>query len=411
MGNIVLRLAAALGIGFLIGAERERRKGEGPSRSPAGIRTFALASLSGAVSLMLGGEPLLAVTVGGFVVLCAIGYHRTHEQDPGLTSEAGLVLTVLLGALSWREPAIASGLAVAVAIVLAAREPIHHFVRAVLTEEELQDALIFAAATLVILPLVPDRYIGPFAAINPRTVWKMVILMMSISAAGYIAVRTLGMRFGLPAAGFASGFVSSIATIGTMGTRARQQMALSRPAIAGAVLSTLATIIEMAVVLSAVSRTVAVTLMIPLMAAGGIAALYAALFMLRVIRHDVPDSAPIGRAFSLKTALIFAGSISLVAFASAALNWRAGKAGVLVAATVAGFADAHSTAISVASLVASGKLAATDAAMPVLAGLTTNTITKVVVASLSGGRKFAIQLVPGLLLVVLAAWVGFAVAK
>jgi uncharacterized membrane protein (DUF4010 family) len=81
----------------------------------------------------------------------------------------------------------------------------------VLSEEELTDALIFAAAALVVLPLVPDRYVGPFSAINPRTIWKIVILIMSISAGGHIAVRLLGPRFGLPLAGLASGFVSSVA--------------------------------------------------------------------------------------------------------------------------------------------------------------------------------------------------------
>jgi hypothetical protein len=211
--DLAYRFAAALGIGLLIGAERERRKGEGPSRSPAGIRTFMIASLSGAVSLALGGVPLLAITFLGVAGLCAVGYMRTEEQDPGLTTETALLLTVLLGGFALKEPVTASALAVTVAIALMARTRIHHFIRAVLSEEELTDALIFAAAALVVLPLVPDRYVGPFSAINPRTIWKIVILIMSISAGGHIAVRLLGPRFGLPLAGLASGFVSSVATI------------------------------------------------------------------------------------------------------------------------------------------------------------------------------------------------------
>src|ERR1035441_805355 len=95
--DLAYRFAAALGIGLLIGAERERRKGEGPSRSPAGIRTFMIASLSGGVSLALGGVPLLAITFLGVAGLCAIGYMRTEEQDPGLTTETALLLSVLLG--------------------------------------------------------------------------------------------------------------------------------------------------------------------------------------------------------------------------------------------------------------------------------------------------------------------------
>ena len=91
---VILNLAVALGIGLLIGAERERRKGEGPSRSPAGIRTFTVASLAGATSFIVGGEVLLAVATAGVIILTAVAYWRAHEDDPGLTTEIALILSV-----------------------------------------------------------------------------------------------------------------------------------------------------------------------------------------------------------------------------------------------------------------------------------------------------------------------------
>jgi uncharacterized membrane protein (DUF4010 family) len=210
---------------------------------------------------------------------------RTEEQDPGLTTETALLLTVLLGGFVLKEPVTASALAVTVAIALMARTRIHHFIRDVLSEEELTDALIFAAAALVVLPLVPDRYVGPFNAINPRTIWKIVILIMSISAGGHIAVRLLGPRFGLPLAGLASGFVSSVATIASMGARARKDPLLSRPAAAGAVLSTVASIVQLAVVLAATSWPAFSVLKISLVGAGLAAIIYGALFTFRNIRQ------------------------------------------------------------------------------------------------------------------------------
>lgn len=402
---VALRLATALGIGLLIGAERERRKGEGASRSPAGIRTFAITSLLGGVSLQLGGAVLLAVATLAIAGLVAIAYVRTSAKDPGLTTEAALLLTLLLGGLAMTQPALASGLAVTLAIVLASRARIHWFVRSVLTEAELTDALILAAGVLVVLPLIPDRYIGPFGAINPRMIWRIVLLMILISTSGYVAVRLLGVRFGLPLAGLASGFVSSVTTIASMGSRARHQRALLRPAVAGAVLSTIATIIELAVVLAATSQSVLAELTFPLIASGIVAAIYGALFTIRSMRHDVPDTTPPGSAFSLKTALAFAVTMAAVLFISAALNAWVGKTGVIVASTVAGFADTHSAAVSVASLVAAGKMTARDAIIPCLAGLTTNTVTKAVFAVTAGGRRFAIQVIPGLILVIAAAWI------
>jgi asparagine N-glycosylation enzyme membrane subunit Stt3 len=90
-------LAVALGIGLLIGLERERSKGEGPTRRPAGIRTFALASLLGAVATHLGGTLLLAVALAGVIALTALSYLRSHDTDHGLTTEIGLLIAPLLG--------------------------------------------------------------------------------------------------------------------------------------------------------------------------------------------------------------------------------------------------------------------------------------------------------------------------
>lgn len=396
-------MLSALGIGLLIGAERERRKGEGPSRGAAGIRTFAVVSLVGAVAVAID-DWLLAVAVVAVAALSTASYLRSAHADPGLTTEATLVLTVLLGGLSMHRPGLAASIAVVVAVLLASRDKIHLFVSRVLSEEELNDALVFAATVLVVLPLVPDRFIGPFQAINLRTIWIIVILMMTISSAGYVATRLMGPKIGLPLAGLASGFVSSAATIGAMGARASQEPTLSRAAVAGAVLSTLATIIELAIVLAATSRSTLTTLATPLITSGTVALVYGSLFTLRTMRSDAPLSMQRGRAFSLKTAVLFALTISSMLLLSAALYAWLGERGLLFAATAAGFADTHSPAVGVASLVAKGTLDVHNALFPILGGLTTNTLTKIIVAITSGGRSFALQVIPGLLLVVLSAW-------
>ncbi len=403
---MLLNLTVALGIGLLIGAERERRKGQGPARAPAGIRTFSVAALAGATSVMVGGVPVLAVTITGVAALTAIAYFRSRDGDPGLTTEIALILTALLGGLSVQRPALAAGVAVALAALLAARAPLHHFVRSVLTEGEVRDALIFAGATLVVLPLLPNQAMGPYDALNPRAIWIVVILVMAISAAGYVIVRMLGARFGLPIAGFASGFISSAATIGAMGARVQKSPGLITAAVAGAALSTVATIVQMSLVLAATSITTLRTLSIPLICAGIAAIAYGVGFTIRALREtEAADPQP-GQAFSLPVALVFALTLSAMLLASAALREWFGETGIIVAAAAAGFVDTHSAAVAVASLVASGKMTADDAVLPILAGLSTNTISKIIFAWTSGSRSFALRLIPGLLLVAVAAWAG-----
>lgn len=403
-------LAVALGIGLLLGVERERRKGRGPRRQPAGVRTFALVALLGGIAMVIGSAAVVAVAAT-FVAGAAIaGYVLDDRQDPGLTTEVALVIDFLLGALAQEEPALAAGTGVVVAVLLASRERLHAFVRATLSEEELHDALLFAAAALVVLPLVPDRAVGPFEAFNPFTVWRLVVIVMAVSAAGYVAVRMVGPRFGLPLAGFASGFVSSAATVGSLGGRAARNPKLLRPAVAGAALSTVATVLQAAIVVGATSRDTLVEMALPLALAGAAALSYGLLVMLRVSR-DEPVAKETGRAFELRTAIIFAGTVTAVLFLSAAVHDWQGEGGLALATGLAGFADAHAAAISAASLAAAGKVTPADAVVPILAGFSTNTVTKLVVASVTGRRPFATEVGAGLFLVIAGFWGGLAVAR
>lgn len=396
----------ALAIGLLIGAERERCKGTGPTRSSMGIRTFATVSLLGAVSFALGDTLLLAVMAIAVAGLLVMAFRLSHEQDPGLTTEAALLLTLLLGGLAMRVPALASGIAVILTILLTARNVLHRFVSTSLSEAELNDALILAAAALVLLPLAPDQYLGPFNALNPRTIWIIVILIMSISATGYVALRVMGPRIGLAISGLASGFVSSAATISSMGARAAKESSLLWGAVAGAVLSTMATVIQMAVVLAATNQATLSALWLPLTCAGLTAVAYGAIFTLIALRQKAPEAVDLGQPVSIKTALLFAGTVSIVMVLAAALQQWLGKEGVIAGAAIAGFADTHSAAVAVASLVTAGKLSANEAVLPILASLTTNTFTKIVLASLSGNWRFIGAIIPGLILVIVAAWIG-----
>jgi uncharacterized membrane protein (DUF4010 family) len=407
---LVVGFLVALGVGLLVGIDRERKKGDGSTRQPAGLRTFTLASLAGATAMAVGDEIVLAAVALGMVALAGLSYWRARDSDPGLTTETALVATTLLGGLAIKQPEFAAGLGVVVAVLLAARSPLHRFVRSVLTDDELRDLLIFAAAALVVLPLLPDKPIGPYGALNLRTVWTIVILVMGVSALGYVAVRLVGPRYGLPLAGLASGFVSSSATIAAMGTRVKDEPELMKPAVAGAVLSSVATVVQLAILIAATNMPTLQALWLPLVFSGVAAVLYGGAFTLWALKQKSQKHEAQGNAFSLTTALAFAAILAVVLLVAAAAQDWFGEAGVLVAAAAAGFADTHSAAVSVASLVSDGRIKPPQTVIPVLAAFTTNTVTKMVFAVTAGGRLFALYVIPGLLLMLLAAWAGLLVA-
>ncbi|MDP2327972.1 MAG: DUF4010 domain-containing protein [Dehalococcoidia bacterium] len=404
-------LAVALGIGLLLGAERERRMARGGVRGAAGLRTFALVALLGGLAARAGGTPVVAVGLAVIGAATIAGYLASAREDAGLTSEVALVVAYLLGVLAQEDARLASAIAVTVTILLATRTVLHRFVSSVLTDQEVHDALILAAAAVVVLPLVPNEAVGPGAVLNPFAVWRLVVLMMGISAAGYIAIRALGPRAGLPVAGLAGGFVSSTATIGAMGARARASAVLMHPLVSGAVFSTVATVVQMAAVLAATSRPTLAALAAPLAAAGAMALGYAGFMALRSRGMASPSGAPehLGRAFDLRAAVLLALIISGVTLLATVASEVAGTRGIVLAAALAGLADTHAPAIGVAALVAAGRVEAHDAVVPILAALTTNTVSKMVAAHITGGWSFARPVALGLIAVIVAAWVGWGV--
>ena len=402
---MVIGLCVALGTGLLVGAERERRKAEGAHRGAAGIRTFTVSALLGAVSLLVGGNLLLAVAALVVGAGALVAYQRSQSPDPGLTTEIALLLTCLLGAMAVTQPLLAAALGTTLAILLAGRQRMHQFVKNALSEQELHDIILFLAAALIVLPLAPDRFMGPFDALNPHAMAQLIVLTMAIGAAGYVAIRTLGVRYGLPLAGFAAGFVSSIATIHAMGERARRIPGAATASAAGAALSSVATILQLAMVITLIEPRLMREMLLPLGLGGLLAGLYGGVLMLRAVRGEPPAS-DTGRAFNLKTSATFAVLVAMVLMVSAAMNAWLGALGGLLGAAFTGLVDAHATAAASASLVAGGKIPLEVAIWPVAVGLSTNTVVKAAVAFHAGGARFAWRVVPGLALMLMAVWLG-----
>jgi uncharacterized membrane protein (DUF4010 family) len=406
-----LQLAAALAIGLLIGIDRERHKGEGAQRAPFGLRTFALAALAGNIVMHIG-DPLLvaaAALVIGAVVLLA--YMRHRSDDPGLTSEVAFFVTFLLGALAQRNPSLAIAFGVIVTALLAFKLHLHRFARKILTEDELQDGVLFVAAALVVLPVLPNRAVDPYGVLNPFSIWRLVVVMLGISGFGYVALRALGPRLGLAVSGFASGFVSSTATIGAMGARAFKTPGVTGLAGTGAIVSNIATIIGLFVVLALTSPPLLALLTLPLALALAVVVVYAAIALWRTRDQALTGAIELDSPVDFKRALVFVLMITVISLTSAMLNAWLGASGVTLATSLAGFADAHTPTYSIGTLSANGGFSADQAQLPVLLVFTTNTVTKCVVVLSSGSRAFGRVVLPCLALMTGAMWIGFTISR
>jgi uncharacterized membrane protein (DUF4010 family) len=404
-------LAVALGGGLLIGLERERRKGDGPTRRAAGIRSFTLVALAGALAQALDQPALVAVGAVAVVLLAGLAYGfdrwrgvtRPETADPGMTTELALVVTYLVGVLAQQRPALGAGCAVAVAVLLAARGRLHHLATRLLSEQELHDGLLLAALGLVLLPLLPAQPLPWLAGLKPSTLAGLVLLILLLQAAGHIALRWVGPGAGLPLSGLLGGFVSSTATVAAMGSQIRSQSrsrtrstnALS--CAAAAVLSTGATWLQALLMLLAVAPPLAARLAPPLLAAAGAALALGGLLAWRGRSADAAAGpAPGGGALQVRQALLVAALLSGVTLLVAQADRLFGAAGTLAGVALAGLADAHAGVTAVAALTAQGRLDAGTAANAVLLAIAVNGLTRCVVAWTTGGMRYARWVAGGL---------------
>lgn len=395
-------LGAALGLGLLIGAVRERRKSDSDAAVVAGLRTHALAALTGAVALWIALEVFVAavVLVGLFI---GLSYRQTRDRDPGLTGEVALVLTCVLGGLAMRAPALASSLGVVTAVLLYAKQPLHRLARELMSEREVHDGLVLLASALIVLPLLPNRAMGPFAVFNPATLWTLVVLVMAISAIGHVLLRVVGARRGLALAGFFAGYVSSTAAVAGFGERLRESPALLRPAVGAAMLANLASLSLFVPILLAISPGL-LTVLWPELSAAGLVLLLGGVIGVGVADEssEAPPTADT-RMFRFSHALGFAVLITAVLFVSAWLNHWLGPRGAMTAATLAALAEIHSAVATVGNLFKGGMLDENQARHALVSLLAASTMAKTIVAWISGGRAYGLRVGLGLAAAVTAA--------
>ncbi len=396
-------LLAALGIGLLIGAMRERRKDD-PDAGPtaAGLRTHALTALLGAVAWQLG----LAVFVAAFAAVALLtfaGYRRSAEHDLGLTGEVALLFSALLGALAMRTPALAAGLGVAVAVLLYAKTALHRFTRQLISERELRDGLLLLASALIVLPLLPREAVDPWGVLKPAELWKLVVLVMAAGVAGHVAQRLVGARYGMPVAGFFAGFASSTAAVAGFGQRAKDAPALRRYAVSAALFANLGSLLLLAGVLAAGNLTLLRASAGSLFAAGLALTAFAAFGLWHTPAEEGQREQAQTRAFKLSHALSFALAVAGLLLLTAWLREWVGDRGALLAAAIAAMAELQAAAVAVGQLANAQALTLAEARWGIVALLATSSAAKSVLAFLSGGAGYGWRVATGLFAMTVAA--------
>lgn len=388
-----LRLGVALLVGLLIGLDRERAEARKQRDLFAGIRTFPLIALAGAVPASRldswGVVPLIASFLA-LAALTAVAYYRsTGKGNIGATTETAALVTFLLGALAGSgHLLLAAGIGIAVALLLNAKPRLEGFSRA-LSQPELDAALELGVISCIVLPLLPNEGMGPWEAWNPFEIWFVVVAVSVLSFGGFIAMRLFGQARGLLIAGVVGALVSSTAVTVAMAGRSREQPASARLAAAAATLASVVMGWRVLVFAAGAGGLALVPRLLPSIVAMSVAGIIASLWLARGAGAETPasDTAVVENPFSLKQALVFGLIYALVLVALPAAREYIGEQGTYLAAGLSSLLDVDAVTIAFARNLGSS-ITLRQASAAVLLAVIVNTLFKLGAAVVMGEATF-----------------------
>jgi uncharacterized membrane protein (DUF4010 family) len=391
--NHVSRVALAAALGMFLGVEREW------SQKSAGIRTFSLISLMGALFTILAQETAYGTVLlpmgGGLVILQAgvLSIRGLLEEEEGLslTTSMSMLVTYGVGILVASDFLLV-GVTVAVlsSLLLVLKRELHNMAWG-LSRQELRSATEFAILAFVVYPLLPDRRVmidQLGITVEPRVVWAMVVFVAGIGIVNYVVVMNYGGR-GIAVTGFFGGLVSSTAVVGTMIDHVKQDTDASAYALAGILLSNAAMATRNLVIALGFTLTADVGMLYSSIPPLGVVAVGSAGVAAFVAdwSHDIEID--LESPFSMRNALAFGGVFLLVVVANAVGEAHFGQAGILATAAMSGLVSSAGGTTAAVALYRTGSLGAETTVLAILLATTSSIAVKAGLTTLGTNKGLA----------------------
>lgn len=393
---VVEKLALALGLGLLVGFQREWT-----APHVAGIRTFALLTLLGCMIGLLvgrGSPPIGWVASCGLLVVATmliVGNFVKFEgiaDSHGLTTQMAALVMYVVGlaiGLGWLGLGIVVG--GATAVLLHWKEPLHHLVDR-LGRKEIRAIIQLVLIGLVVLPILPDRDLGPYAVLNPFEIWLVVVLIVGISLSGYIAYRFLGAKGGTVVGGILGGFISSTATTVSYSRRTRHTPSLSHLAALVVMIASTIVFLRVVIEISVVAPGILFEILPPLLVMALVMALIATGLYFKSSGRRMQKIPLEEDPSELKAAILFGLLYAAVLVAVAAVKEHLGDQALYVVAAFSGLTDMDAITLSTAQLIEKGRLAVDPGWRMILTGALSNLVFKGVVVGVLGDRRMLVRI-------------------
>lgn len=411
--ELLMSFGLAVGLGLLVGLQREWA-----GKAFAGIRTFALTALLGALSGMAGLAFGVWTVAAGFVALAALivlanflNSRNKPDPDLGLTTEVAMLVIYLVGVIAVLghrvEAVVVAG---SVMVLLHSKAPMHAMVKRI-EPQELREISRLVLIGLVILPLLPNRDMGYLDVLNPFSIWLLVTLILGVSLGAYMLGKYIGGNKGALLAGLLGGLISSTATTASLARRSRDAEKSGRILAAVVLIASTVVFVRVGFEVAFVAPEQRWELLPPLLAMLAWGAVVAAVLYRFTTRTGVAfseDSPP----SELRGAIVFGLLYAIILVAVAAARKHLDDSGLYLAALLSGLTDMDAITLSTARLVKAGHLETDLAWRMILVGGLANLLFKGILAATLGARSFTRPILIGFGamiaggLVILFVWPG-----
>jgi uncharacterized membrane protein (DUF4010 family) len=353
---IALKMAVAIGIGMLVGMEREW------SNKDVGIRTFALVALLGMLASLIAPSVAIAALIGVFLLVAAMNTRSIlDDRSLEITTSAALIVNYLLGVLV-RLGHIFTPVAGAIVMtmLLAWKTELSRFAGG-LQPSEIRSAVLLGLIGFVIYPVLPNRYVDPWQLFNPSDAWISVIAIAGIGFVNYVFLRIYSTR-GLYLGALFGGLVNSSATVAELSTRLQETGLVGRTTTL-CLLTTIAMFARNLILATIFSpRSLSATL-VPLLAMTLVAGFW--VWRDRRIEESVPGTLTLTSPISLTKVIWFGIVFISIQVIGTLLTRYFGSEGMLATGVVGGLVSSASTTAAAATMAMHGKIT------PALAGSAT----------------------------------------
>jgi uncharacterized membrane protein (DUF4010 family) len=387
--DLLIGFGISVGIGFLIGLEREFSKQVKEKEEQfAGLRTFTMISIFGFLTAFLAhkfGNWLMGVSLLGLISLIIVSYFQISksEGNKGGTSEIAAVITFLLGALVYLQFVLFALLIMIVVLLLLAYKPTLHLFIKKMKQEEVYAIIQFVLISAIILPFLPDRNFGPYDLWNLKDIWKMVVLVSGTSLVGYMVAKLIG-NAGTLVAGIVGGLVSSTSVALTFSRRSKGSAASSSFFLAMGIIGA-CTIMFPRILFEVyvVNASLANQLWLPigLITLAGLASAFVIYKLHKGKAHaeELELKNPLNFSTALKFALLYAGIQWLVRFCGEEF----GSSGTYAVGAISGITDVDAITLSMAKLSKGTENTALAINTIIIAALS-NTLVKFIIVLVLG---------------------------